>query len=300
MDAFAIEWAIVVQVMPMGMRPKPGIFTTGELHSALNRAHLCSIHVHLKRSNPKSMKVKWSSVFIEFLSVVFAVLLALFLNAWRESQATEQTLSRVKDHIRQEIIHNDSIVQQAFDYRTKLLTDIKQGNYRIMAQHISEVDVDVNNDQALQALIRNANLFYRNRLYEQVKVERYEDRRVLILDRSVFRIEVRDDTISLYGAGNLRLRTADIKLHSWDIAQATGMLVQMDLPLVSTLSKLNAAIESYLNTSGDAIRYIYQGDQRAMISSMEDMLYFERQIVQLNEEVLQLLDRCPPGKNNSH
>lgn len=236
------------------------------------------------------MKLKWSSVFVEFLSVVFAVLLALFLNAWRESIATADTLVRVKQNIREEILRNDSLVSRSLEYRWNLLTDISEGTHRIMAKPVIDFETDVYNDRELAKAFRIGYLFGGNRYYDQILVESYEDERVLILDGRVFKLEIADDTLSLYGVGGIQLRSADVKLHSWDIAQATGMLVQMNIEVVTALSKLNTWIDSYLETSNDAIKYIYEGDQGAAVSAMQDMVYFERQILESHKEVLDLLE----------
>lgn len=235
------------------------------------------------------MKANFSKILIEFISIVFAVLLALVLNQWRENEATKKKVSRVVENIHQEIVRNDSLIRWSLDYRLDLLKEIEAGDHRIASIPVASLEIDSENDQALAREIETALLFNSHAYKERVEVRRSDDQRILIMGESVFEIETRNDTILILGVGSIRLRSADISLNSFQIAQATGVLVELDLELVEELSRLNTLIATYQTTSGDAINYIYQGNQSAVISSMQDMTYFEGKIVEGNERILKLL-----------
>ncbi|MDW3191139.1 MAG: hypothetical protein R8G66_02205 [Cytophagales bacterium] len=235
------------------------------------------------------MKANFSKILIEFISIVFAVLLALVLNQWRENEATKKKVFRVVENIHQEIIRNDSLVRWSLNYRLNLLKEIEEGDHRIASIPVASLEIDTEDDQALAQEIKTALLFNSHSYKERVEVRRSDDQRILILGESVFEIESRNDTIFVLGVGSIHLRSADISLNSFQIAQVTGVLVELDLELVEELSRLNTLIENYQATSGDAINYIYRGNQLAVISSMQDMAYFEGKIVEGNERVLNLL-----------
>ena len=64
---------------------------------------------------------------LEFISVVFAVLLALLLNNWRENIKSERVADRVLENIKQEILSNDELIRKSTQYRTDLLLELMAG-----------------------------------------------------------------------------------------------------------------------------------------------------------------------------
>ena len=61
---------------------------------------------------------------LEFISVVFAVILALVLNGWRESSALNANRDTVKESILQEVKNNDVLIKESYDYRKELLQSL--------------------------------------------------------------------------------------------------------------------------------------------------------------------------------
>lgn len=237
------------------------------------------------------MKTSFSKIIIEFISIVFAVLLALVLNQWRENEATKKKVARVKENLRQEILLNDSLARKSMDYRLRLLKEMEAGEHLIFSKSISDLSFDVENDRALAKEIETSLLFHNHTYYDRVEVRRAEDKRILLMGESVFDIESRDDTLFVSGVGGIQLRSADLSLNSFQIAQVTGVLVELDLTLVEELSSLNTLIENYQQTTGQAINFIYQGKQSAIVPSMQDMVYFEGQVIAANERILKWLEQ---------
>ncbi|MEO1053227.1 MAG: hypothetical protein AAFX87_21525 [Bacteroidota bacterium] len=235
------------------------------------------------------MRLINSKIIMEFVSVVFAVLLALFLNDWREKVALGKTLKAVKENIRQEVQRNDSLIQASYTYRTSLLNEIRSGQHRLFAVPVDQVPVDVYNDNQLADFFQKGLLFDQQTYFDRFFIESQGDQRALVMGESVFSISVQNDSLLATGTGNIQLRAADVSLHSWDVAQSTGTLAAMSLSQVEVLRKLNTVISNYQNTSNEAIKLIYEGKQRGIQSVLEDMLYLENQIMEINKHALSLI-----------
>ena len=91
-------------------------------------------------------KINKQQLGIEFLSVVFAVILALVLNSWRESAALNSNLERVKVSILQEATYNDSLLTKSQAYRKDLLQRLYSNQNLVLKASISELGFDVNNN----------------------------------------------------------------------------------------------------------------------------------------------------------
>lgn len=226
---------------------------------------------------------------LEFVSVVFAVLLALFLNGWREAVITEKSLNTVKNTILQETQRNDTLFRSSLKYRTNLLEELYKNDHVVSSFPVSQLSFNPKDDKKLAELIRLSSLFGDKTNISEISVKRFEDIRVLIMDQRVFEIVIESDTLHLKGIGNIQLKTPNVNNRSWDIAQATGMLVEMDIELVAELSNNKTLIDNYLSTSEVAINIIYDGSQKVLISVLEDMKNLETDIIESNEKLIELL-----------
>jgi len=225
---------------------------------------------------------------LEFISIVFAVLLALLLNAWYQNVTTKRTLNKVQQSIVSEIQKNDASVQQSMTYRRGLVTELIRGQHVVSAFSILDYPVDARNDRALERHLRKNQPFSEYYTTSNIEVKSRGDERVLIMDDLTMKLVERNDSLILYGATNLQLRSADVSNRFWEISQATGMLVQMDLELVDALNKAYNLNSQYLATSDKAIDMIYQA-KPGIISVMQDMYYFESQILKADSVILSLL-----------
>ena len=226
---------------------------------------------------------------LEFLSVVFAVLLALFLNGWRESVATDRALEKVKQTIRTEIMSNDSLLAASMTYRRSLVQELYDGTHLIMQLPAAALPINVSNDLQLENYLKQTLPFSQSRPVTYVKVQSLQDERIVSINDLTMKLRLINDTLKVFGPSNIRLRSADISNRSWDIAQATGVIVEMDLGLVDALNKVYTLNNQYLKTSDKAIDMVYKGDP-GIRSVLEDMYYFESQIIKSDSVVLALLD----------
>ena len=225
---------------------------------------------------------------LEFVSVVFAVLLALFLNAWREDAASQKQLLRVKESIRTEIEKNDLEVKKSYDYRLKLVQDMSRREHMVSFMRVDQIPVDIANDQALERFLKNSLTFSSSRNYQEIAIKSSGDQRILVLDKHVFQVRVENDTLKLFGAGGIQLRTAGISNRFWEKAQATGTVGYMDLELVDAIINVHNLNLHYLSTADDAIEMIYNGEP-GVLSVLQDMVYFESEIIKADSVLLELL-----------
>lgn len=226
---------------------------------------------------------------LEFLSVVFAVLFALFLNSWRENAATSRALDKVKQTIRTEIMSNDTAIRESSAYRYDLVTKLYKYQHLVMQFAVSDFPIDVRKDKALENYLKKVLPFSQATPLTRLEVKSLDDYRIVVVNDRTMKLRLENDTLKFFGPYNLQLRSADISNRSWELARATGTLVEMDLALVDALNQVYTLNNQYLNTSDKAIDMIYTSDP-AIRSVMEDMYYYETQIMKADSVVLALLD----------
>ncbi|GAB4228963.1 MAG: hypothetical protein Tsb0034_00390 [Ekhidna sp.] len=230
-------------------------------------------------------KINRQQLLLEFISVVFAVLLALFLNAWRENAAIARNVQKVKKTIKTEILRNHEVVADKLDYRQRLISELREGRHLITALPASSIPVDVTDDRALERHLRKTLPFSQSTLTKNIEIRSLDGQRILIMDDKVMKLDIKNDTIKLYGVNNIQLRTADITNRSWEIARATGTLVEMDLDFVDALNEVYNLNNLYLETSNMAIEMIYKNEP-GIRSILEDMAFYEREILRADSLVL--------------
>jgi hypothetical protein len=121
---------------------------------------------------------------------------------------------------------------------------------------------------------------------KNIKVLQEGNYRALILGERVFDLKLEQDTLKLIGIGNIELKLPDLNNRSWDLAQATGTVVRMDISLVEKLGVVNSLIETYLKTSQTAVEMVYNGKQKGLISVLEDLNSLEAKIIKANSSLL--------------
>lgn len=229
-------------------------------------------------------------LFLEFLSVVFGILLALFLNGWRESVATERALDKVKQTIRTELTTNDSLLRASMTYRRNLVQELYDDAHLIFQLPAASLPINAASDRELESYLTQVLPFGRSTPLTHLKVQSLDSERIISINNRTMKIRLENDTLKFFGSSNIQLRGANISNRSWEIAKATGVLVEMDLELVDALNKVYTLSNQYFSTSDKAIDMVYQGDP-AIRSVLEDMYYFESQILASDSVVLQLLDK---------
>jgi hypothetical protein len=239
---------------------------------------------------PKTPKINKQQLFLEFVSVVFAVLLALLLNSWREAANRAEMTNQVKEQVLEEVRANEVSVQTASKYRSDLLQKLRENKHIVRRVSLDELPVDVNNDSELEKFVEDQLIFEVNQVID-VRIVSRAGRRLMILGDTPYRLEIEGDELLMYGQDNIQLRTAGIRRSSWEIARATGVLVDMDLALVSAMARLDAVQGNYQEVSNQALQMLYSGASGGITSVMEDMLYFENEMIRLHSEIVELIER---------
>ncbi|ADR20709.1 hypothetical protein MATR_16660 [Marivirga tractuosa] len=233
-------------------------------------------------------KLNTQQLFLEFISVVFAVILALVLNGWRESSALNDNLLSVEKSILKEVERNDALLKKSYSYRKDLLQKLYSNQNLLLAVSISDFDFDINDNSKLEHFFTTA-LIFGQKEYRDVKVMQEGSARVIILDNSVFDLILEDDTLKVLGVGNIDLKIPDLNNRSWDLAQATGTIVKMEISLVEKLGIVNALIETYVKTSESAVEMVYDGKQKGLLSVLEDLNNLEAKIIKANSSLIEEL-----------
>ena len=234
-------------------------------------------------------KLNTQQLAVEFISVVFAVILALVLNSWRESSALNANLQKVKESIFQEVKSNDALLRKSLDYRKELLQKLYSNQNLLLAVASADLDFDVNDNTKLANFFKRSLIFGQKEYRENIMVMQEDDSRVLIFGESVFDLKLEQDTLKLMGVGNIQLKLPNINNRSWDLAQATGTVVRMNVTLVEKLGVVNSLIETYLITSESAVEMVYNGKQKGLISVLEDLKSLEEKIIEANASLLEEL-----------
>uniref|UniRef100_UPI00404B0E39 hypothetical protein n=1 Tax=Fulvivirga sp. TaxID=1931237 RepID=UPI00404B0E39 len=233
-------------------------------------------------------KLNKQQLVLEFISVVFAVILALILNGWRESSALKANLYKVEKSILKEVERNDALIKKSHEYRGDLLQKLYSNQNLLLAVSASDLDFDINDNSKLVDFFKTA-LIFGQKEYRDVQVMQEGSSRVIILDNSVFDLNLDEGTLKVLGIGNIDLKIPDLNNRSWDLAQATGTIVKMDITLVEKLGIVNALIETYFSTSESAVEMVYNGKQKGLISVLEDLNSLEAKIIKANTSLLEEL-----------
>lgn len=234
-------------------------------------------------------KINRQQLLFEFISVVFAVLFALLLNNWRENIKSSKAAARVMESIKEEIMKNDNLLRSSLEYRTGLLEQLYNGTYVTDTLPVSQLPIDARDDQELENFLKEFLPFASDRTYDRIEVRSNGDQRILIMNDRIHSLVTKNDTLFVRGVGNIKLRSADITNRSWEIAQLTNAIIEMDLELINKLSELNTLNENYLHTSELAVSMVYR-KELGIISVIEDMRNYEEDIINLQEEILGFLE----------
>lgn len=234
-------------------------------------------------------KINRQQLLFEFISVVFAVLFALLLNNWRENIKSSKAADRVIQSIKEEILKNDELLQASLEYRTTLLEQLYSGTYVTDTLPLGQFPIDASSDLELESFLKKILPFAADHTYERIEVRSNGDQRILIMNDRIHSLVTKNDTLFVRGVGNIKLKSADITNRSWEIAQLTNAIMEMDLELINKLSELNTLNENYLGTSDLALSMVYR-KELGIVAVIEDMQSYEEDIINIHQEILGMLE----------
>ena len=112
-------------------------------------------------------KIQFSKLLFEFISVSFAVLLALFVNQWREDRSNSDLADQAIHNIKEEFIENKGLMIELIPNHKLLLTELNnytiiEGNEAAIKKSIESLDITLINSSAWEmAKVTNV-VFYIN------------------------------------------------------------------------------------------------------------------------------------------
>jgi hypothetical protein len=234
-------------------------------------------------------KIDYRQIIIESIFIVFAVSLAFSMSEWRQDFKTKQLVKRVTQTLKDEISANKAELESSYEYRLNLLDELKKGTHLINAFPVSYFDFDHTNDEKLSNFISQSFVDELQYAPENITIERRNGNRYLIIGKSINRLQTENDSIKVYGNGNIILKSANLSNNSWQIANATNAVVEMDYEVVLLLGEINTLITNYNNTSEKAIDILYS-ENGNITSVLEDMRWMEKILLEKHESILNSLN----------
>ena len=183
------------------------------------------------------------------------------------------------------------MINEAIPYHEELIQELRSGEHEVVAIPLTAIPVDVANDRQLSRYVGNMLLASQEIAPERLEIRRVEGIRLLVLDDNVWRMDVKQDTLRLFGSGNIQLRSAAISNNAWQLSQATQVMVNLPFELIELLSKMHSTQSSYNVIAGQAIEKIYDGNPN-ILGILEDLLYLEQQLKADYEQLMPMLDKA--------
>jgi hypothetical protein len=234
------------------------------------------------------MAQKKNRFLLEFISIVFAVSLALVLDEWRQGVKDDKLQESVLKSIKAEVQGNLIEIDRVLPYHETLLNNLRNGTHLIVALPLSAIDVNINNDRLLAEFMEEALLTSQQTAYERIRIKQAGDQRLLVLDDKVWRLETSADSLKIFGADNIELRSPEIADNAWQLAQATQVMVKLPFELIELLSQLHSRQTAYEAVAAQALVQIYNGNSNTQ-GVMEDLLLMEKQLKADYESILLML-----------
>ncbi|MEP1034355.1 hypothetical protein [Ekhidna sp.] len=234
-------------------------------------------------------KLNFRHLAIEALLIVFTVSLALALSEWRSQVKKDQLVGRVKISLKSETIENIENLKKAISYHEKLIANLRSGTHIMISASIDELPFDPLKNHELVSFVKSQ--VYANSATYTDPIEIIQDgqARYLRTDDQLSTIVIENDSLFVFGTGNIILRSAQISNNSWLIAQATNVLIELDYELISLLGSINSQFEDFESTTEMALNILY-GNAGEIQSALEDMYSLEKKLLKSYESVLAKLN----------
>ena len=220
---------------------------------------------------------------------MFGVLLALVVDDWREQRTHDATVERVLQTVRTELRENRRGVADALPHHRVLAEELGGGGRRLGSIDLREHPLDLEHPDSLRAGLE--------RFLNQAGQPTPSDFRVMrgpgdsylaMMGGMPARLEVSGDTLTLYGEGNIQLRSASIRNTAWEVAQATQATAHMDHDVVTALSELYHLQRGYDRTVADILDILYRGGA-SILPALQDLIGYEEALLERYDRLLALV-----------
>ncbi len=244
---------------------------------------------NLNRTNRSKMKERFKKILIEVPTIVLSVIIALAINEWNTQREREQLAENVVKTIREELVFNTDQVRRAYEYHLPLVKDLMSGNHRMFSipmkqEHIASLSPAVI-EKKLASMLEESN----ESIDEPIVVKKVHDDLFRFQFRGmVLTIRVVNDTVKVFGAGNISLHSALVRNNAWKIAQAAQIAPYLDFKLIALMSEVDQLHQEYEKTTGRIVEMLYHGGS-TVTPAMQDMVYFESALLKKYAELDSLL-----------
>ncbi len=230
-------------------------------------------------------KLNFKHLAIEAILIVFTVSLALALSEWRQQVKKDQLVERVITSLKSETEKNIENLKKAISYHQELIANLRSGTHVMISASIDELPFDPLNDNELVSFVKSQIYANSSTYADPVEIIKDGETKYLRTDDRLSTIVIKNDSLFVFGTGNIILRSAQISNNSWQIAQATNVLIELDYDLISVLGSITTKFEDFESTTEMAINILY-GNAGQIQSAMEDMLSIEKELLEKYESVI--------------
>ncbi len=227
---------------------------------------------------------------IEIPTIVLSVIIALAINEWNVGRERDILAENVIHTICEELEHNKATVKEAYDYHTPLVNNLTSGKHVIAKFPLEVLKLKRLNSEELTIAMTLLLERLGEPLDQPLSVKQRGDSSFMMqMNRTYIRIVASNDTLKLYGTGNIRLHPASIRNSAWRIAQTAQIAPYLDFELIAKMSQIDYMHVRYDNTIRTIIDMLYKGGANAT-SAMQDMLHFEKELLDQYAELEQILN----------
>ena len=234
-------------------------------------------------------KINFRHILIEAVLIVFTVSLALALSEWRQQTKKDALVDRVITSLKSEAEKNVKSLDSAIEYHGQLLKELYEDKHVLLAASFSELNFNPASDIELISFIKGQ-LYTSSVFSDPIQVIRHGGSRYLRMDDKLSTIITQNDSLFVYGKDNIILRHAAISNNSWQIAQATNVLIELDYDLINKLGQITSEYEDYKSTTEMAMNILYTGSGSVQ-SAIEDLYTSEKKLLKQYQEVLSNLNK---------
>lgn len=234
-------------------------------------------------------KLDFRHLAIEAILIVFTVSLALALSEWRQQVKRDELVDRVITSLISETNKNLANLDTAIAYHKNLLAELRNGKHVMIYQALADLPFDPSSNDELVAFAKHT-IYSSSRVYvDPIEVVNFGGIRYLRTGDNLSSVYIQNDSLFVYGKGNIVLKSASISNNSWEIAQATNVLIELDYELITILGKITSKFEDYESTTDMAINILYS-DTGEIESALEDLYSLEMELIEEYKKVLTQLN----------
>lgn len=237
----------------------------------------------------RKLNISFNRLFLEFFSILVAISLALAANEWRQHRNDQALVKRIIESMISEIKQNQLTVKASAEYRSKLINNLKTGNH-VITKFPYRTDLTKNETQFERDFLKIASRtdVYVSKEASLTKVG--EGQFIFRNEGKIYGIKTQNDSITITGEGNIQLRSAEISNTTWEVAQATQALVNIDYEVVTLFSEIYQKHNSYNKTTDYALDVLYSNGNGSILSILQDMHWYETILLKKYEEMLRLVE----------